>query len=108
VSISREQLMRYHDGELSEAEARLVETAIEQEPALVAELDAYSELGSFLRAWEQSNANKLASFDVSGSLTDRGTEGIAAWCRTYSMPSAARRATSATARSPARNSTPLT
>ncbi|HYP75128.1 MAG TPA: hypothetical protein VER12_04200 [Polyangiaceae bacterium] len=68
MSISREQLMRYHDGELSEAEARLVETAIEQEPALVAELDAYSELGSFLRAWEQSNANKLASFDVSESV----------------------------------------
>ena len=34
VSVSRELLMRYHDGELSEAEARVVEAALEQEPAL--------------------------------------------------------------------------
>jgi len=64
VSISREQLMRYHDGELSEAEARVVEAAIEQEPALLEELDAYSDLGSFMRAWDQSNANKVVSFDI--------------------------------------------
>ncbi|HEY0463710.1 MAG TPA: zf-HC2 domain-containing protein [Polyangiaceae bacterium] len=37
MSISREQLMRYHDGELSEAEARAVELALEQEPALLEE-----------------------------------------------------------------------
>ncbi|HKO53449.1 MAG TPA: zf-HC2 domain-containing protein [Polyangiaceae bacterium] len=68
MSVSREQLMRYHDGELSEAEARLVEAALEQEPALLDELEAYSKLGSFVRAWDQANANKLASFDVSESV----------------------------------------
>lgn len=68
MSISREQLMRYHDGELSEAEACVVEAAIEQEPALLEELEAYSELGSFVRAWDHANASKLASFDVSESV----------------------------------------
>jgi anti-sigma factor RsiW len=68
VSISREQLMRYHDGELPEAEALVVEAAIEREPALLEELEAYSELGNFVRAWDQVNANKLASFDVTGSV----------------------------------------
>ena len=28
----------------------------------------------------------LARLEVIGSLTDRGTDGIAAWCSTYSMP----------------------
>jgi negative regulator of sigma E activity len=68
VSISREQLMRYHDGELSEADARLVEAALEREPALLEELDAYSDLGSFMRAWDQSNANKVVSFDIADSV----------------------------------------
>ena len=48
MSVSREQLMRYHDGELSEAEALAVEAAIEQEPALLEELEAYGDLG---RLW---------------------------------------------------------
>ncbi|MEI9936747.1 MAG: hypothetical protein WDO69_05940 [Pseudomonadota bacterium] len=68
MSISREQLMRYHDGELSETEALVVEAALEQEPALLEELEAYSELGSFVRAWDQANASKLASFDVADSV----------------------------------------
>ncbi|MEI9954621.1 MAG: zf-HC2 domain-containing protein [Pseudomonadota bacterium] len=68
MSVSREQLMRYHDGELSEAEARVVEAALEHEPALLAELEAYGELASFVRAWDQANANKLASFDVTSSV----------------------------------------
>lgn len=68
MSVSREQLMRYHDGELSEAEVRVVEAALEQEPALLEELEAYSELGSFVRAWDQANVNQLASFDVSESV----------------------------------------
>jgi len=68
VSVSREQLMRYHDGELSDAEARVVEAAIEREPGLLEELEAYSELGSFVRAWDQANASKLASFDVTASV----------------------------------------
>ena len=68
MSISREQLMRYHDGDLSEAEALVVEAAIELEPALQEELEAYSELGSFVRAWDQANASKLASFDVTASV----------------------------------------
>ena len=68
MSISREQLMRYHDGELSEADARLVEAALDQDHALLEELDAYSELGSFVRAWDRASAGKLASFDVSESV----------------------------------------
>jgi len=68
MSISREQLMRYHDGELSEEEARAVELSLEQEPALLEELEAYSELGSFVRAWDHASASKLASFDVSESV----------------------------------------
>jgi len=68
VSVSREQLMRYHDGELSEADARLVEAALEQEPASLEELEAYSELGSFIRASNQSNESKVMSFDIADSL----------------------------------------
>jgi anti-sigma factor RsiW len=68
VSVSREQLMRYHDGELSEAEACRVELAIDNDPALLEELEAYGEVGSFVRAWAQTNASKLASFDVSDSV----------------------------------------
>src|SRR5258708_28244878 len=33
-----------------------------------------------------SVATALALLDVMGSFTDRGTDGIAAWCRTESMP----------------------
>jgi len=68
MSLSREQLMRYHDGELSEAEAHAVEAALEDEPELAGELEAYGELGSFVRAWDQSNSAKLATFDVSASV----------------------------------------
>src|SRR5579872_1807465 len=50
----------------------------------------------------------LARFDVIGSLTDRGTDGMAAWCSTYSTPRTARSATVMSARSPSRNSTPAT
>ena len=51
MSLSRELLMRYHDGAVSEAEAVVVEEALERDPALLEELEAYSELGSFVRAW---------------------------------------------------------
>jgi hypothetical protein len=53
MSLSRELLMRYHDGAASEEEAVLVEEALEREPALLEELEAYSELGSFVRAWAE-------------------------------------------------------
>ena len=39
-------------------------------------------------------ASMFARFDVIGSCTDRGTDGIAAWCSTYSIPATARCATS--------------
>ncbi len=68
MSISRDQLMRYHDGELSEAEALAVEAAIEREPALLEELEAYGELGRFVRAWDQANEAKVATFDVTSSV----------------------------------------
>jgi len=68
MSISREQLMRYHDGELTEAEARLVEEALEAEPALLEELEAYGELGRFVRAWDRANASQHAAFDVTDSV----------------------------------------
>ena len=34
-------------------------------------------------------ASTLARFEVIGSVTDRGTDGIAAWWSTYSQPSTA-------------------
>ncbi len=68
MSVSREQLMRYHDGELSESEALVVEAALEQQPALLEELEAYSELGQFVRAWDQARANEHAAFDVTASV----------------------------------------
>ena len=66
MSVSRELLMRYHDGAVSEDEARLVEQALEQEPALLEELEAYSELGSFVRVWADANLDK--QFDISDSV----------------------------------------
>ncbi len=66
MSVSRELLMRYHDGAVSEAEARLVEEAIETEPALLEELEAYSELGSFVRVWAETNTDK--QFDIADSV----------------------------------------
>jgi ABC-type Fe3+-siderophore transport system permease subunit len=50
--------MRFHDGEVTEEEARLVEAALDQEPALLEELEAYSELGSFVRAWGESHSEQ--------------------------------------------------
>src|SRR5580704_9309483 len=58
--------MRYHDGAVSEAEARLVEEAIETEPALLEELEAYSELGSFVGVWAEANNDK--PFDIADSV----------------------------------------
>jgi len=66
VSVSRELLMRYHDGAVSEAEARLVEEAIEIDPALLEELEAYSELGSFVRVWAEANTDQ--QFDIADSV----------------------------------------
>lgn len=75
MSISRErrlELMRIydreHDGALSDADARLLEAALEQEPALAEELEAYSDLGNVIRAWDQSNASKVVSFDIADSV----------------------------------------
>ncbi|MEO7038273.1 MAG: hypothetical protein ABI548_30165 [Polyangiaceae bacterium] len=58
MSVSRELLMRFHDGEVTEAEARLVEEALDEDPAQLDELEAYSELGSFVRAWGESRSEK--------------------------------------------------
>ncbi len=61
MSVSRELLMRFHDGEVTEEEARLVEEAIDQDPALLEELEAYSELGSFLRGaneWREAGSEQ--------------------------------------------------
>jgi anti-sigma factor RsiW len=66
VTVSRELLMRYHDAEASEAEAREVEAALEREPALLEELEAYAELGNFMRASHDSRA--VQSFDISDSV----------------------------------------
>jgi len=68
MSLSRELLMRYHDGEVSPDEARYVEDALEQEPALGEELEAYGELGSFVRAWGEASSD--AEFDISDSVLD--------------------------------------
>jgi len=69
VTVSRELLMRYHDGEVSDEEARVVEAALEQEPALLEELEAYSELGSFVRVWGQGRV--ADSFDVADSVMQK-------------------------------------
>jgi len=69
VTVSRELLMRYHDGEVSDEEARVVEGALEQEPALLEELEAYSELGSFVRVWGQGRV--ADSFDVADSVMQK-------------------------------------
>jgi hypothetical protein len=53
-----------------------------------------------------SVASMLARFEVIGSFTDRGTDGIAAWWRTKSIPWATRVAKGMSARSPSMNSTP--
>ena len=66
MSVSRELLMRYHDGEVSEEEARVVEAELEQEPALADELEAYSELGSFVRVWGE--ASRAKQFDISETV----------------------------------------
>jgi negative regulator of sigma E activity len=60
--------MRYHDGEVTEAEARQVEDALEHEPALLEELEAYSELGSFMRAWGDTKAYAAQSFDIADQV----------------------------------------
>jgi hypothetical protein len=56
MNVSRELLMRYHDAAVSEDEARAVEEALEQDPALLEELEAYSELGTFVRAWGEARS----------------------------------------------------
>ncbi len=66
MTVSRELLMRYHDAEVSEAEARQVEAALEQAPALLEELEAYAELGCFVRA--SSEASAAQSFDIADSV----------------------------------------
>jgi hypothetical protein len=66
VTVSRELLMRYHDAEVSEAEAREVEAALDHEPALLEELEAYAELGNLVRAASDSRA--VQSFDISDSV----------------------------------------
>ena len=63
MSVSRELLMRYHDGEVSEEEARRVAAALEHEPELLEELAAYSELGSFVRVFAEQRVQK--EFDIS-------------------------------------------
>jgi len=66
VNVSRELLMRYHDGAVSEEEAVSVEEALEQEPALLEELEAYSELGSFVRAWAERRSEH--EIDIADSV----------------------------------------
>jgi anti-sigma factor RsiW len=66
VNVSRELLMRYHDGAVSEAEANEVEEALEHEPALLEELEAYSELGSFVRAWGEARSEH--EIDIADSV----------------------------------------
>jgi hypothetical protein len=61
--------MRYHDGAVSEAEAVIVEEALEHEPALLEELEAYSELGSFVRAWGEARSEH--ELDIADAVMDR-------------------------------------
>ena len=69
MNVSRELLMRYHDGAVSEEEAVTVEEALEQDPALLEELEAYSELGTFVRAWAEVRSEH--EVDIADSVMDR-------------------------------------
>jgi anti-sigma-K factor RskA len=69
MNVSRELLMRYHDGAVSEEEAIAVEEALEHEPALLEELEAYAELGSFMRAWAEARSEQ--QFDIADSVLAR-------------------------------------
>jgi anti-sigma factor RsiW len=69
MTVSRELIMRYHDGAVSEAEASAVEEALEHDPALLEELEAYSELGSFVRAWGEARSDRQT--DIADSVMDR-------------------------------------
>src|SRR5207248_8229605 len=53
-----------------------------------------------------SIASMFERFEVIGSFTERGTDGIAAWWRTKSIPWTTRVAKLMSARSPSMNSTP--
>ena len=75
MTVSRELLMRYHDGEVSDEEARVVEAALEQEPRVLEELEAYSELGSFVRVWGE--ARVADSFDIADSVMQKLEPSIA-------------------------------
>lgn len=69
MTLSRELAMRFHDGELSEAEALEVEAALEARAELLEELEAYSQLGNFVRAAsEHARAESAPSFDISESV----------------------------------------
>jgi anti-sigma factor RsiW len=69
MNVSRELIMRYHDGAVSEEEAIAVEEALEHDPALLEELEAYSELGSFVRAWGEARSEQ--QIDIADSVMDR-------------------------------------
>jgi hypothetical protein len=69
MTVSRELLMRYHDGAVSEEEAVAVEEALEHEPALLEELAAYSELGSFVRAWGEARSEQ--EIDIADSVMEQ-------------------------------------
>ncbi|HEY4102596.1 MAG TPA: hypothetical protein VGM44_01855 [Polyangiaceae bacterium] len=69
MNVSRELLMRYHDGAVSEEEAVTVEEALEHEPALLEELEAYAELGSFVRAWGESCSEH--EIDIADSVLEK-------------------------------------
>ena len=69
MSVSRQLLMRYHDGAVSEEEAAAVEEALEHEPALLEELEAYAELGSFVRTWGKARSEHAS--DIADSVMER-------------------------------------
>lgn len=66
--LSRERLMRFYDGELSEEEARAVEAELEGNPELLDELEAYTQLGSFVRASNQHTLDSARELDISESV----------------------------------------
>src|ERR1700759_898167 len=69
MNVSRELLMRYNDGAVSEEEDVQVEEEIEQETALLEDLEPYPELGIFMRAWAETRSEP--KLDLSDDIMAR-------------------------------------
>ncbi|HVJ19606.1 MAG TPA: hypothetical protein VM686_29500, partial [Polyangiaceae bacterium] len=66
--IGDRELMRFHDGELSAAEASLVEKELERNPGARAKLRGLSQTGELVRQWANERSQ---GFDVADQIMAR-------------------------------------